>query len=82
MFVHPEIDPVFFSIGPLAVRWYGVMYSLAFLLGWPLLLLQARRMDLKLTREDLGDFAVWILGGVILGGRLGYILFYQSAYYL
>ncbi|MBF0144839.1 MAG: prolipoprotein diacylglyceryl transferase [Magnetococcales bacterium] len=82
MIIYPEIDPVVFSIGPLVIRWYGVMYSLAFLLGWPLLQIQARRMSLTLSREELGDFMIWILAGVILGGRLGYIVFYQSSYYL
>ncbi|MBF0141380.1 MAG: prolipoprotein diacylglyceryl transferase [Magnetococcales bacterium] len=81
MLVHPEFDPVVFSIGPLAIRWYGVMYSLAFLLGWPLLKIQARRMALQLTQDELGDLTMWILGGVLLGGRLGYILFYQFSYY-
>ncbi|HAT49432.1 MAG: prolipoprotein diacylglyceryl transferase [Nitrospirae bacterium] len=82
MILHPDINPILFAVGPIAVRWYGVMYSLAFLLGWPLLKIQARRMGLALSKEELGDFLVWILGGVILGGRLGYIVFYQSAYYL
>lgn len=82
MIVHPEIDPVVFSIGPVTVRWYGVMYSLAFLAGWPLLKGQARRMGLGLSKDELGDLLVWILLGVILGGRLGYILFYQTSYYL
>ncbi|MBF0109564.1 MAG: prolipoprotein diacylglyceryl transferase [Magnetococcales bacterium] len=82
MLIHPHIDPIVFSIGPVAVRWYGVMYSLAFFLGWPLLRIQARRMGLSLNRDDLGDFTVGILAGVILGGRLGYIVFYQFSYYL
>ncbi|MBF0423276.1 MAG: prolipoprotein diacylglyceryl transferase [Magnetococcales bacterium] len=82
MLVHPEIDPVVVALGPVAIRWYGVMYSLAFILGWPLLKIQARRMELPLSKEELGDFTVWILAGVIIGGRLGYILFYQFSYYL
>lgn len=82
MIAYPEIDPVLFEIGPLAVRWYGVMYSLAFLLGWPLLKYRNRRLQSGLSEDQLGDLLVWVLLGVVLGGRLGYILFYQPGFYL
>ena len=83
MLPFPQIDPILASFGPIAIRWYGLMYSLAFLLGWPLLAARAARGKKPvLTPEHLGDFMVWILGGVVLGGRLGYILFYQADYYL
>ncbi|MBF0369003.1 MAG: prolipoprotein diacylglyceryl transferase [Magnetococcales bacterium] len=82
MMVYPEIDPVLFAIGPLTVRWYGFMYTLAFLTGWPLLQIRARRIMPELSSELIGDIAVWTLLGLVLGGRFGYIVFYQPAYYL
>ena len=81
MIAYPHIDPVLFSIGPLAVRWYGLMYSLSFLLAWPLLLSRARRFLPRLSQDAVGDLMVWILLGVVVGGRVGYILFYQWDYY-
>ncbi|MEO5362532.1 MAG: prolipoprotein diacylglyceryl transferase [Magnetococcus sp. DMHC-8] len=81
MIAYPNIDPVLLQVGPLAIRWYGLMYSLAFLIGWPLLLARARRFMPQLSRDDIGDLILWILLGVVLGGRIGYILFYQFDYY-
>ena len=81
---YPEIDPVAFSIGPVAVHWYGIAYVVGILLGW----LYARRLietprlwagDAPMTRAQLDDFVVWAAVGVILGGRIGYILFYDFA---
>lgn len=82
MITYPHIDPVLLHVGPLAVRWYGLMYSLAFLLGWPLLVARAKRWLPRLSQDLLSDLMVWILFGVVLGGRVGYILFYQFDYYL
>ncbi|MEO5339679.1 MAG: prolipoprotein diacylglyceryl transferase [Magnetococcus sp. MYC-9] len=82
MIHYPTIDPIIFQVGPLAVRWYGLMYSLAFLIGWPMLLSRARRFLPQLSPDQVGDLILWILLGVILGGRTGYILFYQWDYYL
>ena len=81
MIAYPNIDPILFQIGPLAIRWYGLMYSLAFLIGWPLLLARAKRSLPRLSQDDAGNLMVWILFGVVLGGRVGYILFYQFEYY-
>ena len=79
----PEIDPVIFTIGPLAVRWYGLAYVAGILLGW----LYARRIiqNASLWRNgiaplnlaQLDDFLLWAAGGIVLGGRIGYILFYD-----
>lgn len=80
MLVYPEIDPVAVSLGPVQIHWYGIMYALAFGLGWWILL--RRRHRLGLTSEQVGDFAFACILGVILGGRLGYVLFYNPAYYL
>ncbi|MBF0212790.1 MAG: prolipoprotein diacylglyceryl transferase [Magnetococcales bacterium] len=82
MILFPQIDPVLIQIGPVAIRWYGLMYTLTFVLGWPLLKWQARRQALGLSPEVLADLVMGTLLGVILGGRLGYILFYHFSYYL
>ncbi|MBF0628462.1 MAG: prolipoprotein diacylglyceryl transferase [Magnetococcales bacterium] len=82
MISFPHIDPVLIQIGPLAIRWYGLMYTLTFVLGWPLLKWQSRRQALGLAPEVLADLVMGTLLGVILGGRLGYIFFYHFSYYL
>jgi phosphatidylglycerol:prolipoprotein diacylglycerol transferase len=80
--VHPQFDPIAFSVGPLAVRWYGLMYLLAFL-GFLLLgRLRANDTWRGLTKQDVDDLLFFGVLGVIVGGRLGYVLFYKPAYYL
>jgi phosphatidylglycerol---prolipoprotein diacylglyceryl transferase len=82
MLTHPQFDPVVFAVGPLAVRWYGLMYLLAFASFW---WLGTRRINTGLapvTREQLDDLLFGGIVGVILGGRLGYVLFYKPGYYL
>lgn len=81
---YPDIDPVAFNIGPVAVHWYGIAYVAGIMLGW----LYARHIVATsrlwaggppMTRAHLDDFLVWAAVGIILGGRLGYILFYDLA---
>ena len=82
MLLHPQFDPVAFSIGPLAVRWYGLMYLVAFV---QFILLGRYRIKTRpglLTVEQLDDLLFYGMLGVILGGRLGQVLFYEPAYYL
>jgi phosphatidylglycerol:prolipoprotein diacylglycerol transferase len=83
MFVHPQFDPVAFSLGPIAVRWYGLMYLLAFALVIVLGKVRARRNLLTGWHpRDVDDMLFYGVFGVILGGRLGYVLFYKPLYYL
>ncbi|MBF0428163.1 MAG: prolipoprotein diacylglyceryl transferase [Magnetococcales bacterium] len=82
MISFPQIDPVLLHIGPLAIRWYGLMYTLTFVLGWFLLRIQVKRQSLGISSDALADLVMNTVLGVILGGRLGYILFYQFDYYL
>src|SRR6185436_3649452 len=80
MLTHPNIDPVAFSIGPLAVRWYGLMYLAGFAAAWAL---GRRRIGQGLspvTRAQFEDLVFRALLGVILGGRLGYVLFSKPGY--
>ncbi|MGB3388925.1 MAG: prolipoprotein diacylglyceryl transferase, partial [Pseudaminobacter sp.] len=84
----PNIDPVIVQIGPLAVHWYGLAYIVGILFAW----WYAKRLVGNTTLwanntspmkpEDLDDFLVWAAVGVVLGGRVGYILFYDLARYL
>ena len=82
MLVHPEIDPIAFSIGPLAVRWYGLMYLAGFALGWWLGVRRIAQGRAPVTRAQLDDMVFYTLVGVIAGGRLGYVLFYKPLHYL
>jgi phosphatidylglycerol:prolipoprotein diacylglycerol transferase len=73
--VFPQIDPVIFSLGPLSVRWYGLMYLVGFVAAF---FLAKRRMDrIGWNKDQLSDFLFWGFLGVIIGGRIGYVLFYQ-----
>jgi phosphatidylglycerol:prolipoprotein diacylglycerol transferase len=83
MLVHPQFDPVAFHIGPVAVRWYGLMYVVGFLLAAVLGRYRARQNMLTGWRvTDVDDMLLYCVFGVILGGRLGYVLFYKPLYYL
>lgn len=83
MLVHPQFDPIAIAIGPLAVRWYGLMYLVAFILFVALGRVHARRRpELGWDAQQIDDLLFYGVLGVILGGRLGYVLFYKPAYYL
>jgi phosphatidylglycerol:prolipoprotein diacylglycerol transferase len=83
MLVHPEFDPIAISLGPIAIRWYGLMYLIAFMLFMVLGRLRARRQVLAgWIPRDIDDLLFYGVLGVILGGRLGYVLFYKPGYYL
>ncbi len=81
MLVHPDIDPVAFSLGPLAVRWYGLMYLAGFAGAWWLGSRRIARGAAPITREQFDDLLFLGVLGVILGGRFGYVLFYKPAHY-
>ena len=82
MLVHPNFDPVAIHLGPLAVRWYGLMYLAAFGFLWGLGRLRIARGLAPIAREQFDDLIFYGVLGTILGGRLGYVLFYKPAYYL
>jgi len=77
----PAIDPVLVEIGPLAIRWYALSYVAGLFIGW-WYILQLNRRGGVLTREQIDDLFVWVALGVMLGGRIGYILFYGFDKYL
>ncbi len=80
----PDIDPVAFFVGPLPVRWYALAYLCGFLLGWKyvLMLIKGQKEGERPDPADIDDFMAWAIVGVILGGRLGYILFYNFPFYM
>ncbi len=77
----PAIDPVAISIGPVAIRWYALAYIVGLLIGWRYCLALASRPPHLVGRQDVDDFLVWATLGVVLGGRVGYVLFYMPGYY-
>ncbi len=86
MLIHPQFDPIAVSLGPLAIRWYGLMYLLAFLQFW---WLGKRRIETHSqlakagwTVPQLDDLLFYGVLGVVLGGRLGQVIFYEPGYYL
>lgn len=83
MFVHPQFDPIAFSVGPLSVHWYGLMYLVGFALFWFLGTYRAKKDAWRsMSAEKVEDLLFYGVLGVILGGRLGYCLFYQPDFYL
>ncbi len=78
------IDPVAFAIGPIVIRWYALAYLAGFILGWKYCLKIVARgaPNMRPNAEDIDNFLTWAVIGVILGGRVGYILFYQLDYYM
>jgi phosphatidylglycerol:prolipoprotein diacylglycerol transferase len=82
MIAYPQFDPVAFQFGPLAVRWYGLMYLLGFIAAFFLIRHLARLRQLPLTGDELSDLLFYCMLGVILGGRLGYVFFYDPSFYL
>ncbi len=78
----PQFDPVIVQVGPLAIRWYALAYIGSLLLGWRLMRVLVRRPPAVATLLQTDDFLTWATLGVVLGGRLGYVLFYQPSHFL
>lgn len=78
----PTLDPVFLRLGPLEFRWYGLMYILGFLAAFFIIKSQVKKKQLNLTTDTISDIVFTIALGIVLGGRLGYILFYNLSWYL
>jgi len=83
----PNIDPVLISIGPFAIRWYALAYIVGILGGWfyARAIVRSEAMwggKAPLTVTDYDDFILWVTLGIILGGRIGYVLFYNAPYFV
>ncbi|NKB61452.1 MAG: prolipoprotein diacylglyceryl transferase [Gammaproteobacteria bacterium] len=82
MIVHPNFDPVAISIGPLSIHWYGLMYLCGFVAGIWLGRYRASQANSGWDPEEISDLVFYAAVGVILGGRLGYVLFYNMEFYI
>ena len=81
MLTYPQFDPVIFHLGPLAIRWYGLMYLGGFLFASFWISRMSRGRGLDLNKDRLSDLLFYAVLGVILGGRLGYVIFYNAPYF-
>jgi len=84
MLVHPQFDPIAIQLGPVGIHWYGLTYLVAFGLFLWLATLRTRQPQFAQTgwsRRDVEDMLFWGVLGVVIGGRLGYVLFYKPGYY-
>jgi phosphatidylglycerol:prolipoprotein diacylglycerol transferase len=79
---YPNIDPVFLRLGPIQLRWYGLMYMLSFIVGFFVLRRFAKYRKLNMSTDDLYDLLFYLILGVMIGGRLGYVLFYDLPSYV
>jgi len=88
MLPYPNIDPVIIRktipyVGTLSIRWYSLAYIAGILLGWWIFAGEHKKRPIAgLTKKALDDMVMWAVGGIVLGGRLGYVLFYKPDYYL
>jgi phosphatidylglycerol:prolipoprotein diacylglycerol transferase len=82
MLAFPDIDPEIVRIGPLSIRWYGVMYLLAFASSYLLVKYQIRKKRLNLPREAIESLYSYLILGLLVGARLGYVLFYNPSHYV
>ena len=78
----PQFDPVIVQLGPLAIRWYALAYITGLVVGWRMVRRLVRKSPVVATELQVDDFLTWATLGVVLGGRLGYVLFYQPSTYL
>ncbi len=78
----PAIDPTIIEFGPIAIRWYALAYIVGIVLGWRLLLRLVALPKPVATKPQVDDFVTWATLGIVLGGRLGYVLFYRPGYFL
>jgi phosphatidylglycerol:prolipoprotein diacylglycerol transferase len=82
MLNYPIINPTIINIGPLQIRWYGVMYILAFLASYFLVRYQIRKKKLNIDINTVNDLFLFLIIGLIIGARLGYVIFYNLPFYL
>lgn len=80
--IYQGLDPIAFSLGPLVVRWYGLAYVLGFVCAAAIIYFVAKRWKLGMSEDDLLTLMVCAIVGVVLGARIGYVLFYGDGYYL
>ena len=84
--IFPSIDPNIVQLGPISIRWYGLAYIAGLLLGWQYIKTIIKNKNIFIKKQNLNiqaikDFLSWAIMGIIVGGRLGYVIFYGFSYY-
>lgn len=79
VWVYETIDPVLLHLGPIAIRWYGLMYLIGFIGAWMLAQYRRHTLSSSMSRDDISDLIFYCALGVVLGGRIGYMIFYGSS---
>ncbi len=82
MIPYPNIDPVLIQIGPLAVRWYGLMYVAGFAASYLLVVYQVTKKAVDIARVKIDDLYFYLILGLLIGARLGYVIFYNLSFYV
>lgn len=82
MLIFPNFDPIAFSIGPIQIHWYGLMYLLGFLMAWGIATWRTQHYELGWTSEEISDLIFYAAVGVVVGGRVGYLIFYNTSHFL
>lgn len=82
MLTYPDISPVAVSLGPVAIHWYGLMYLIGFVGSWWLGTVRARKPESGWDSQEIGDLIFYGALGVILGGRIGYVIFYNFSLFV
>lgn len=82
MHVIDNLNPVLIHLGPLQIHWYGAMYALSFIIAYYLICYLAPKRGVPLDRDGVAELIIYLAAGVLFGGRLGYVLFYNLPYYL
>ncbi len=82
MLIYPQINPITFSLGPIQIHWYGLMYVIGFICAWIICQYRATKVASGWTKEDITDIITWVMLGAIIGARLGYVLFYDFFSYI
>ncbi len=82
MLTYPQIKPYLFKIGPLQVRWYGLMYLIGFILSYLIVQREIKRKKINIKKEDIENLYLYLILSLVLGARVGYVLFYNLSYYI
>lgn len=81
-FAYPDISPIIFELGPFALRWYSMAYLTGILVGWWLMSVRTKKYSLPLNKQNLEDIVFYLTLGIIIGGRIGYVLIYGREHFL
>lgn len=79
--IFPNINPIILSVGPLSITWYSLAYVGGIIAGWAYAAKIVREFKVGITKKELDDFVTWAILGIIIGGRLGYVLLYDPSKY-